>query len=800
MKANEGTIVRLLNGEDKRFVVPVYQRPYSWKKSNCKQLIDDLIEVYQKGYKSHFFGSIVYVANDIGGYNEYIIIDGQQRLTTVSLLLLAIRNYIVNNKVSIEGINGSKITNGYLVDQYQNDDKKLKLKLVQGDDEAYNNLIIGSEPVEDNNITVNYRYFYGVITSLSEDELKGIYDAVGKLNVVNVSLNPNDGDDPQMIFESLNSTGMDLDESDKIRNYVLMRLDSKTQEDIYRKYWEVLEKKIGKDYLSEFLRYYIAVKTRELPAEKVLYFRFKSYREDRSDLSIESILIDISKYADYYRIIKDSKKSDKGYKEKIGRLNQLEVNTAIPLLFDLLEANKNGEINETELCKALDLIESFLIRRLVCGLATSPLNKLFVYVGDEIEKYMKSERNVSYLDVFSYSLLTKTRKSRFPTDSEFGDKFSSFELYNAKSGARKLIFESLENLNNKEKVAIDEQLNNKTLSIEHIMPQSLTEEWKKYLGSNWELLYTKYINTIGNLTLTAYNSDYSNLSFDEKLNMPEKGIKYSKLKLNQDIRKTKKWNEKAINDRSSLLLGWAKTIWPYPQSNFEPKIDEEWLGLDEERDYSKMSISKFSLLGDQYTVDSFKDAYIKFNETMYYLDPEKYIGLDKNYIDNQPDSFSEPCSLNENLYFEKDLDNNEIVKRIRTIIERVGFDDMLDEVKILSKTKKRNDIAFDIKNESTYSVITAGNLAYELIKDLALNGRLSEEETLKLCQKEYSRQSFNKVVYPVLAKNRDDNRGESSKIRYYKNPLRINGKTYYVSSQWFDESRDDLIKWYKGHL
>lgn len=232
MKASESCMYRFLDGADKKFIIPVYQRPYSWKKSNCKELFNDLMEVYKKGYENHFFGSIVYVAQEDSGHHEYIIIDGQQRITTVSLLLLAIRNYILSNEtIQNIGIKTNKITNAYLIDEYADEDENLKLKLIQEDKEIYEKLVKNEEVGEpDSNIVINYNYFLREISKLNADELKGLYDSIMKLVIVNISLNPANGDDPQLIFESLNSTGLDLLESDKIRNYVLMNMSIKEQD------------------------------------------------------------------------------------------------------------------------------------------------------------------------------------------------------------------------------------------------------------------------------------------------------------------------------------------------------------------------------------------------------------------------------------------------------------------------------------------------------------------------------------------------------------------------------------------
>lgn len=786
MIAKEGTIVRLLDGTDKKFIIPVYQRPYSWKKENCKLLFEDLMTAYKKGSSSHFFGSIVYVENDVGGINEYQIIDGQQRLTTVSLLLLAIRNYLESCGIVIDGINCAKITDAYLTDKYANDEKKLKLKLVQGDDDAYDRLIERTTPVENNGITVNYNYFYSEISSLEDAEIKGLYDALTKLSIVNISLKPSDGDDPQLIFESLNSTGKDLEESDKIRNYVLMRISSDRQKRVYKNYWEKLEKKVEKTELTGFIRHYLAVKTRELYPEAKLYFAFKAFRE-KSNKEIEDILDDILRFADYYKIIKESKITDSGYRCALARINKLEVNTVTPLLFDLFVAKNANRLDDDSFCKAIEIIESFLIRRMFCSLPTAPLNKLFVYAGDEIEKNLKDSPEASFFDVFVYSLLSKTGKSRFPSDHEFDEKFPLFELYNAKSSSRKFVFERLENSKSKERVAVEDQLNNGELTIEHIMPQTLSEDWKTYLGSEWELIHTKYQHTLGNLTLTAYNSDYSNLPYEKKLNMPDKGILHSKLMLNEKIKGIKVWNKDAIINRATLLLSWAKGIWSIPTTQFKPNIGEEWVSLDDDYDFTDKVITKMVLLGDEYITDTVADAYKKFCSQMYNLDPIAFNNTSTRYHSSDKKQLGAPFELAKDTYIETKLSSPDKVNAIKSIAEKMGIDISADiRFLVHSKQKKKGE--------------GAPSIAKRLFEDLEKAGKLTDTDIVALQEDGELRKTLkSRSGLPILV-DADFADGLDEK-RYFKNYLFEHGeKKYYLCDQFYPKDIPNLRSWYDAHM
>lgn len=795
MNAKEGYIVRFLDGTDKKFIIPVYQRIYSWKKANCELLFNDLMGVYRNHYKSHFFGSIVYVENDIGGCNEYVIIDGQQRITTVSLLLLAIRNYVLVNNISTEKINPNKITKAFLTDEYAADEKKLKLKLVQGDDDAYDRLITQGDPIENSNITINYNYFYSSLDELSDEELEGLYDAITKLMIVNISLKPQNGDDPQLIFESLNSTGMDLDESDKIRNYVLMKMEAVQQEKIYKKYWEVLEKTILKQDLSKFIRYYLAKKTRALPDEKKLYFAFKTYREETiSGDSIDNLLADMLKYAAYYKQIKTAKVTDDKYHGRLARINKLEINTVIPLLFDLFEAYDNKKLTDDELNDAVGIIENYIVRRIVCGLPTSMLNKTFVYIGEEVSRYVVKDRT-NYIDALKYAILSKTGKSRFPNDRDFMEKFEMFELYNAKSSVRKYIFERLENYKSKERVAVEDQIEKGQLTIEHIMPQTLTAEWQKHLGGNYELIHAKYKDTIGNLTLTAYNSDYSNFTFERKRDMPDKGFACSKLELNKFLANCDVWTEEKIIERSELLSDWALRIWSAPKTDFQPNVVEEWIALDDEYDFTGKSIVKMIFMGDEISASNITDAYKKIMSTLFMLDPVRFTDGGLSSTSSVASKLRNAYELGRSMYLETNMSSQGKITAIREIFKIFEID--FNELTFLVRPKSRQG-EIDIEDESTYDNVTVGSLAYQLISKLFEDEKLNDCEITELMTKEFTRH-FKGIFVPILALHRDANRGGGTKLRYYKAPIIFKGKNYYISSEWYEEGRQDLVKWFKGH-
>ena len=755
-----------------------------------------MIDTYEKNYPTHFFGSIVYVTSNNAVANEYLIIDGQQRLTTVSLLLLAIRDYLVNNKIK-SNINPKKIMNAYLIDEYDEDDK-IKLKLVQDDSTVYDKLISGYKADKDSCLTINYKLFYNKLENMNIVDIEGLYNSIMKLIIVNVSLNPSDGDDPQLIFESLNSTGMALEESDKIRNYILMNMPAKEQAIIYKRYWQNLENLVSRDDMTKFIRYYIAVKTNELNNEKKLYFPFKYYRES-NNLQIEDLLKDMVTYAEFYNTIKSANSKDKNskpYEIILERINKLDVSTTIPLIFNLMKAFTDNELTENELTESLSTIESYIVRRTICGLPANRLNKMFSGVGAEIRKYIERD-NVKYIEAFNYAILNKSGRSRFPNNHELHDNFADFELYNVKSSFRKYFLERLENYGNKAIVDVESLVDKGILTIEHIMPQTLSNEWKNSLGSNWELIHTKYKDTVGNLTLSEYNSDYSNLSFVKKKDMQDKGFNKSKLTLNDYIKTCDKWDESTILTRAQIMYTKAEKIWSMPKSEYSPDSSEEWNYWDDDFDYTNKTITKIKILGDEINTENITDAYKKINSILYDLDPIAFKKMPKEYICYNYSDLATPYEISSGIYIEINLSSQSKIDKIKRLATCFEFESKDIQYLVKPKTQKKE---FDIRDEETYYNIKVGKLAYEFISDLVKRNKISSVEINKLKTKEFSRKFISKINYPFLADSVDSNRGNSIKNRYRKEGIKFNNSLIYVTVELFDSDREELILWYKSHI
>ncbi|GAA9077939.1 hypothetical protein HpHA142_07440 [Helicobacter pylori] len=476
----------------------------------------------------HFIGSILYVINNKTSYsnNVLLIIDGQQRLTTITLLLTALRNHLSDE------VKRKEIEDYYLINSDKDGDKKFRLILSESDKDTLLSLIDEDKrkPSEPSSKIVENFKLFGEWISKNTNKLETIFKGLEKLMIVEIALKKGK-DDPQLIFESMNSKGMELTQTDLIRNYILMGLEPEKQEIFYKKYWRAMEEdfKQNETLFNQFVRHYLTIKTRETPNIKKVYVAFKDYRQ-KEGIGIEDLLKDLQKYCGYFCQIAFKKEADKDLNKALGFLVDLEMDVIYPLLLELYSDYSDGVLSKADFIPIIALIESYICRRAVCGLGTNSLNKVFPSFTKHIQKdeYFKS------LEVHFGSL---TEKQRFPNNDEFKDCFITIDFYNFKK--RNIFFERLENFDRKERVYTHEY------TTEHIMPQTLTEEWGRDLGENFQEIHNKYLNTIGNLTKTGYNSEYSDKSFKEKQGM-EKGFKNSPLRLNQSLRDLESFGEEEI--------------------------------------------------------------------------------------------------------------------------------------------------------------------------------------------------------------------------------------------------------------
>lgn len=554
MDARKANIYKFLSG-DKQYIIPVYQRIYSWEIEECKRLWFDIVDMQKKNKNGHFVGSIVSITeNDSpSDMSKFTIIDGQQRITTLMLLLLALRDCAFIHREE-KSINWKKINNSFLKNPDEDDDSQYKLLLTETDKDILISLI-EKRPIDENlnsRLISNYNYFFSNIKNM-DLSLQDIYEAIGKLQIVNINLDRT-SDEPQVIFESLNSTGKELSESDLIRNFVLMGLDNKQQKDIYKNIWRPMEQLFRYEkqtlLMDRFFRDYLTMKLARIPKLDKIYEEFKMYTNNCEFSTLEDLCKDLYMYARYYTNMIFEQGANKNLINLYKEIKYLKMEVAFPFLLKIHYDFERNLINEDELVSIIKLCISYVFRRNICDIPTNSLNKTFATLKNEI--------NVDdYINSIKAFFILKDDYKIFPNDEKFSSALKVKDIYHMR--IRNYILSSLENFNNKAPINIE------NYTIEHIMPQTknLSNVWKKELGKNYETVQKKYLHTIGNLTLTAYNSEMSNKSFSEKMEM-NGGFKESALRLNSYVVKQNEWNEKIIKERASILVEKALLIWKYP--------------------------------------------------------------------------------------------------------------------------------------------------------------------------------------------------------------------------------------------
>ncbi len=607
MKGEAKQFLKFIDGSDKRFIIPVYQRNYSWQNKHCAQLLNDLKGLIKKPDVPHFFGSIVSSHMQGGKREDFLIIDGQQRLTTISILLIAIVDLLKHKKVIPKDDRLiEKITKKHLVDEYQEDQRKIRLKPIKDDCKAFDALF-GDEFdfVDGSNVTSNFRYFRDRILNENID-IDDLYDAISRLQTIDIFLEKDD--DPQLIFESLNSTGLELEEGDKIRNFILMGLSSELQEKYYETFWNKIEKNTHFK-VSDFFKDYLTLKLNRTVVIKDIYFTFKDYVKKNND-DIEALLQDLLEYSKLYAIILNPMQYQNSFTAVLVRLSQLEFTVIFPVVLAILKRWNEKNLTDQEVTELLRVTEIFLFRRLIVGLATNALSKIFATLDKDVTKKAQSSQLASYAEIYKYVLLNKEESSRFPNDEEFEQALFSRNIYAMSSKNKAYLFSFLENEESKEQINVIERIKDGTYTIEHIMPQTLSPVWQKELGEKSQQVHEQWLHTLPNLTLTGYNSKYSNRPFKDKLDV-ENGFKDSNLRLNQYVRECLKWTEDELVERQSRLSKKSLKLWYYPTTSYAPPVEEtnEYL-LEDDFDFTGYTLVSYTLYDVESKVQSWKEMQI----------------------------------------------------------------------------------------------------------------------------------------------------------------------------------------------
>ena len=655
MKGDGIFLFSYLEGPNNRYVIPVYQRRYDWKIENCKQLYDDLIRL-TKSKGTHFFGSIVSDVKGGGAITEFHIIDGQQRLTTVTLLLLAIAKLVEEGKAKSNEIDlRDQIMERFVISKWANKDNRIKLIPVKRDRQALYNLIFEDKEdyIENSNLTINFKYFYDRLKKDS-DIIDEIYFAIQRLQVISVTLDRDD--DAQLIFESLNSTGLALSEGDKIRNFILMNLPLDIQNEYFEKYWIKIEELTNKK-IDNFVRNYLSIKTSSTPTMAKVYFEFKDYVNKHND-TLEKLLEDMLRYSKFYKKLLDGKSdfNNKDLDASMFNFMKMEITVTEPFFMEVLSLNDEGKLSLDDLIGVYETIETYLFRRNICGVATNALNKIFLNLNKDIIRYDGSTDN--YVDKLKYNLINKKDSARFPKDEEFYENFYNKEVYSMRGRFKNYLFNKIENFKTVETKDIYNHLDDGTYSIEHIMPQKLNDDWFEDLGDNAEEIHEKWLHKLGNLTITGYNSDMGNSSFEKKRD-GRHGFKKSGIRMNQDLALLDSWGEDEIEKRHRDLLDLAVyEIWEYPTTNFELKREDvEYISLaDDDYDLKGKKILKINFRGEELSFKNWAEAFTFIIKKLHEEDKSKLINL----VIDKPNNilgYSFSTDSNDFINFEKIDDN-----------------------------------------------------------------------------------------------------------------------------------------------
>lgn len=679
MKANETKVEDFLSSNKTQFVIPVYQRNYDWTTGQCKQLLDDILDVgLNKKMNAHFIGSIVYVHDDVytaSRIKELTIIDGQQRLTTLTLIYLAL--YQLAKSLKDEGLE-NEISETYLINKFAPEEEKLKLRPTENNDKALKYLLRSHTDEEFNDFSKlidNFNYFKGSIT---DENYLVVLKGLSKLMFVEVSLD-REKDDPQRIFESLNSTGLELTQADLIRNYILMGLNRRDQSKIYQNYWEVIEK-LAKDEssnssrVSDFIRDYLTLVNKNIPNKSKVYLEFKTKYPTSTLDELENILGNIKSLVKHYnKLINPKNEPDKDIRKQLEYIGRLEINVAYPFLMKVYDDYSKEIIDKSTFINVLELIQSFTWRRFILGLPTNALNKIFMNLYDKV--------NINdYLYSIQKSLIQRSGVQRFPRNTEVIDALRIKDVYNIKSKNRTYLLDRLENFENKEPVLIE---GNSDITIEHIFPQNPDAKWKLELGADeYNFIKENYLNTIANLTLSGNNGKLGNKPFLDKRDLPEVGYKDSRLWLNKNLTILDKWDKVEIERRFKLIAKRFLKIWQFPVISLDESIENDEINIFEAEDPKGKKLEYAVFFDQKIDVNQVAKLYTEVFKQLFELQPETFfttelaekIGLTKNPIEGSP---RQAIPINETYVIEGNIDNNGKFDRIKLALTLFDFQDEL---------------------------------------------------------------------------------------------------------------------------
>lgn len=690
MKANELPIINFLQAPNVQFVIPVYQRNYDWTNNECKELINDIIAVEQHNRGTHFIGSIVFIhegAYSTSEVKELVIIDGQQRLTTINIIYVALYRYAKDNDLKNEA---DMLLNMYLTNQYvQKESSKLKLKQTDTNSLAFKAIMNGTENEYGHysNVIENFNYFKSVI---AEESFPLIMNGLKRLIFVEISLERGK-DDPQRIFESLNSTGLDLSQSDLIRNYILMDLDPKNQHRIFEQIWNPIEENAKdhvkqKSVVSDYIRDYLTLKNKKIPNKNNVYVEFKKLYDYKDEAYLQELENIKSLSVHYKKFINPSTAIDLNVRRELEYISRLEINVVFPFLLQVFEDKENGLISNEELIKILKLIQTYTWRRFVVGLPTSALNKIFMSLYSEIDPE-------NYVESLAIALVKKKGTGKLPTDEDLKTALKDKDLYNIQSKNRNYMFELLENFNNKEYV----DTSNENITIEHIFPQTPSEEWDQNITpDDFFMFKEKYLNTIANLTLSGNNGALSNKSFEDKKKMNrndgEQGYNFSRLWLNSYLKNIESWDVQNYNNRFSLIYDRFLKIWAFPEVTIPTSDNTDEQNIFDAESPTHKKLEYFIFENTRVEEEVIAQMYLYVIGKLYDKNAQLLLeAIDIIKITREASDFRAPQPLKNSYFIESNIDSNSkfsTLKKLLTLFELE--DDLLIKYADLESEKLQN--------------------------------------------------------------------------------------------------------------
>lgn len=682
MKASEINLNRFLSQTDTQFVIPVYQRNYDWSEAQCKQLLDDvLLAGASEKTNAHFIGSIVYIHDDVysaTGIRELSIIDGQQRLTTITLIYIALYRLLKSMGDLQKRI---RIHETYLINKFAADEEKLKLRPTENNDRAIKHLLSGDDENSFDGgfsrVISNFGYFY---SHINEENIETVLSGLNKLMFVEVSLERGK-DDAQRIFESLNSTGLELSQADLIRNFILMGLSRKKQNEIYIKYWQKIELHAKEDStnqsrVSDFIRDYLTLQTKKIPTKSSVYTQFKerfpALEYEALEMLLEELKI-LSRH--YHKFINPTQEEDPIVRRQLQNVEQLEINVSFPFLLQVFSDYESERIDKTQLIEVMELIQSFVWRRFILGLPTNALNKIFMRLYEDVD-------SGDYVASIARSLMKKKGAQRFPRNAEVLATVVEKDFYNIKPRNRTYFLQRLENHNNKEPVQLD---GNDDITIEHIFPQTPDAKWKHILNADdYQAFIETHLHTMGNLTLSGNNGSLGNKSFGEKKQMnhdaKEQGYAFSRLWLNRYLKDIDSWVIETYKERSHLLSERVLKIWRYPDVVLSDAVSNEEVSIFDAEDPTGRKLEYAIFADERCEVTTVSDLYLLVMRELYSQNPEPFFASslrDRLRLSKDPSDCRNAVELHEGYYIESNLSSLAKTERIQEALTLFDAEDDL---------------------------------------------------------------------------------------------------------------------------